>query len=189
MATTQGKPMRADARRNYERLLIEARVAFLERGTDASLEDIARSAGVGIGTLYRHFPDRFALMEAVFQGEVDTLEAEAAALAGAERGPFDALLAWVRAYVTWVGTFRGVATALLHEGRMANCHTQLTSTAEKLVVRAQEAGELHPDATTRDVLRLANAISYAAEKAAQKTPDDVDVADRLLKLAVEGLRR
>ncbi|WP_419997397.1 TetR/AcrR family transcriptional regulator [Streptomyces boninensis] len=188
MATAQGRPMRADARRNYERLLAEARAAFLERGTEASLEDIARAAGVGIGTLYRHFPDRFALMEAVFEGEVAGLEADAALRADGELSAFDALMAWLRGYMTWVTTFRGVATALLNEGRMANCHAQLMSTADGLVQRAREAGELHPDATTRDVLRLANAISYAAEKAATKAPDDTDVAERLLKLAVEGLR-
>lgn len=67
------RPMRADARRNYERLLTEARTAFTEHGTDTSLEDIARRAGVGIGTLYRHFPNCTALMGAVFQGEVDAL--------------------------------------------------------------------------------------------------------------------
>src|SRR5207248_1125477 len=72
-ATHAVRPMRADARRNHERLLTEARTAFLERGTDTSLEDIARRAGVGIGTLYRHFPNRTALMGAVFQGEVDAL--------------------------------------------------------------------------------------------------------------------
>ena len=77
------RPMRADARRNYERLLAEARTAFTEHGTDTSLEDIARRAGVGIGTLYRHFPNRTALMGAVFQGEVEALLAYARELADA----------------------------------------------------------------------------------------------------------
>ncbi|CAM5691902.1 hypothetical protein SANTM175S_07071 [Streptomyces antimycoticus] len=75
------RPMRADARRNYERLLAEARTAFTRHGTDASLEDIARRAGVGIGTLYRHFPNRTALMGAVFQG-ADMRPAGAVAGAG-----------------------------------------------------------------------------------------------------------
>ena len=77
MPTTTGRPMRADARRNYERLLAAARAAFLEHGADASLEDIARRAGVGIGTLYRHFPTRHALQEAVYRGEVESIAAKA----------------------------------------------------------------------------------------------------------------
>ena len=93
------RPMRADARRNYERLLIEARTAFTDHGTDTSLEDIARRAGVGIGTLYRHFPNRTALMGAVFQGEVDALLTHALELADAPQ-PCAALVEWLRAIIT-----------------------------------------------------------------------------------------
>ena len=88
------RPMRADARRNYERLLAEARTAFTRHGTDASLEDIARRAGVGIGTLYRHFPNRTALMGAVFQGEICALLERSRELTKAPR-PCQAMIDWL----------------------------------------------------------------------------------------------
>lgn len=110
--TPEVRPMRADARRNYERLLTEARTAFTEHGTDTSLEDIARRAGVGIGTLYRHFPNRTALMGAVFQGEVDALLTHARELADAPQ-PCAALVEWLRAIITHATTYRGLSRALM----------------------------------------------------------------------------
>src|SRR5881227_1228774 len=100
--------MRADARRNYERLLAAARAAFAEHGVDASLDDIARSAGVGPGTLYRHFPTRHALLEAVLGDAQATLLAEAEKLA-TEPDPDAALLTWMRGLATHSRTFRGLA--------------------------------------------------------------------------------
>src|SRR5215469_2028522 len=98
-ATAPERPMRADARRNYERLLAEAAAAFAERGADdVSLEEIARRACVGIGTLYRHFPTRPALLEAVYKDQVEGLGTLAAKLLTSE-SPGDALAEWVRALV------------------------------------------------------------------------------------------
>lgn len=189
MATVQGRPMRADARRNYERLLNEAAAAFRERGADASLEEIARRAGVGIGTLYRHFPDRFALMGEVFQTQVDVLDAAARTLtAEAGRTPMDVLAAWLRRYVDVANTIRGVAATLMDEGLMLDCKKQLRDTVELLAARARESGELRADVVPEDILRLTSAIAYAAEKAAAKNPDDTGVTDRLLNLALDGLR-
>lgn len=189
MATAQGRPMRADARRNYERLLNEATAAFGERGADASLEEIARRAGVGIGTLYRHFPDRFALMGEVFQTQVDELGVTARALvAEPGRTPVDALAAWMRRYVDVSSTIRGVAATLMEEGLMLDCKKQLLGTVALLVGRAQESGELRADVDPADVLRLTSAIAYAADKASAKHPEDTGVADRLLGLALDGLR-
>lgn len=189
MGTVQGRPMRADARRNYERLLNEAATAFGEHGADASLEEIARRAGVGIGTLYRHFPDRFALMGEVFQTRVDELGETARTLA-AEPGktPMGALTAWMRRYVDLSSTIRGIAGTLMDEGLMVNCKTQLRETVELLAGRARESGELRADVSPDDLLRLTSAIAYAAEKAAAKNPEDTEVADRLLGLALDGLR-
>ncbi|AUH40976.1 TetR/AcrR family transcriptional regulator [Streptomyces sp. CMB-StM0423] len=188
MGTVQGRPMRADARRNYERLLGEAAVAFAERGADASLEEIARRAGVGIGTLYRHFPDRFALMGEVFQTRVDELDAAARALAAEAGTPMGALAAWMRRYVDVSSTIRGIAATLMDEGLMVNCKEQLRETVELLASRARRSGELRADVAPDDLLRLTSAIAYAAEKASAKNPEDTEIADRLLGLALDGLR-
>ncbi len=104
--------LRADARRNYERLLAEARSAFAEHGTDASLEDVARRAGVGIGTLYRHFPNRHALMSAVFEDAVSDLLARSRELL-TDPQPCTALVTWLREIVTHAGEYRGLARALM----------------------------------------------------------------------------
>jgi AcrR family transcriptional regulator len=189
MATAQGRPMRADARRNYERLLDEAAAAFGERGADASLEEIARRAGVGIGTLYRHFPDRFALMGEVFQTQVDELDAAARALAAEPgRTPMAALATWMRRYVDVSSTIRGIAATLMDEGLMLSCKTQLRETVAMLADRARESGELRADVAPDDMLRLTSAVAYAAEKASVKNPEDTGVADRLLGLVLDGLR-
>lgn len=188
MGTVQGLPMRADARRNYERLLGEAAVAFAEHGADASLEEIARRAGVGIGTLYRHFPDRFALMGEVFQTQVDELDAAARALTAEAGTPMGALAAWMRRYVDVSSTIRGIAATLMDEGLMVNCKEQLRETVELLASRARRSGELRADVAPDDLLRLTSAIAYAAEKASAKNPEDKEVADRLLGLTLDGLR-
>src|SRR5215472_6396364 len=106
-------PMRADARRNRERLLAAALAAFAERAADdTSLEEIARRASVGIGTLYRHFPTRQALLEAVYTDQVESLSARAAELLHSE-SPGDALAEWLRAMMKFSSTKRNMTTALL----------------------------------------------------------------------------
>ncbi|HET6857259.1 MAG TPA: helix-turn-helix domain-containing protein [Streptomyces sp.] len=182
------RPMRADARRNYERLLDEARTAFAEHGTDASLEDVARRAGVGIGTLYRHFPNRHALMSAVFQGAVDELLAHSHALADSE-APCTALVTWLRDIVTHAGEYRGLARELMSASRddgsaLARCSTPMREAGERLLVRARESGAVRPDVSIGDLMQLTNAIALAAEQ----TPDDPELADRLLMLTLKGLR-
>src|SRR6266702_4679594 len=100
------RPMRADARRNYQALLSAANAAFIEQGADdASLEEIARRAGVGIGTLYRHFPTRQALLEAVYRDQVEVMSARAEELL-ADAPPGEALVAWLRALVDFGRTKR-----------------------------------------------------------------------------------
>lgn len=191
MATSQAgapaRPMRADARRNYGRLLAEARTAFAEHGTDASLEDVARRAGVGIGTLYRHFPTRHALMSAVFQEAVTSLITRSRELAGAER-PCAALVEWLGAIVTHAGEYRGLAQALMSTCRdessaLARCNTPLREAGSTLLTRAQSSGAVRPDVSIDDLMQLTNAIALAAEQ----SPDDPELADRLLKLTLRGL--
>src|SRR4051812_43676824 len=111
---TVTKPKRADARRNYEKLLAAARDAFTEDGSAASLEDIARRAGVGIGTLYRHFPTRQALLEAVYLDEVDALCHSATAFS--EQEPWEALAAWLHRLVAYVATKQALADELFSQG-------------------------------------------------------------------------
>ncbi|MEU8892452.1 TetR/AcrR family transcriptional regulator [Streptomyces sp. NPDC048442] len=191
--------MRADARRNYDKLLAEAHAAFAAHGTDASLEEIARRAGVGIGTLYRHFPTRYALMSAVFQGAVDQLIARARELAGSP-APCEALVTWLRAIITHAGEYRGLARALMSASgtgpdltpgtdtgcaaAMSACSIPMREAGTALLVRAQQSGAVRPDVPIRDLMQLTNAIALAAEQ----SPDDPELADRLLSLAVRGLR-
>ncbi|MEV8331629.1 helix-turn-helix domain-containing protein [Streptomyces niveus] len=182
------RPMRADARRNYERVLGEARAAFAEHGTDASLEDVARRAGVGIGTLYRHFPTRQALMSAVFQEALADLLDRSRELAGSDR-PCHALVAWLRALITHAGEYRGLSRALMSasydaSSGLTQCSTKLRTAGELLLVRAQMSGDVRADTSIDDLMQLTNAIALAAEQA----PDDPELADRLLTLTLTGLK-
>src|SRR3954447_25013169 len=104
------RPKRADARRNYDALIKAAREAFTERDQSASLEDIARRAGVGIGTLYRHFPTRTDLIQAVYVEEVEALAQSAADVAGEE--PWDALVHWLHGFVGYIATKQALAEEL-----------------------------------------------------------------------------
>lgn len=182
------RALRADARRNHDRLLATARTAFAERGTDTSLEDVARTAGVGIGTLYRHFPTRQALLSAVFQSEVDVLLARSRELLDAEQS-CTALIEWLRAIITHAGLYRGLARALMSasgdaSSALARCSEPMREAGEALLVRAREAGSVRADVTIADLLQLTNAIALAAEQ----SPEDPELADRLLALTYRGLK-
>src|SRR3954454_8965998 len=153
---TLTKPKRADARRNYEKLIGAAREAFTEQGSSASLEDIARRAGVGIGTLYRHFPTRQALLEAVYLDEVDALCQSATALA--EREPWEALAAWLHRMVAYVATKQALADELFSPGAGVEpsraSHERIYGAGEPLLERAQEAGVARRDTDIQDVVKL-----------------------------------
>ena len=179
---TVAKPKRADALRNYEKLLAAAREAFTEQGASASLEDIARRAGVGIGTLYRHFPTRQALLEAVYLGEVDAVCESATALAGEE--PYEALAAWLRRFVAYVATKKALADELFSDGGAAafrTSHDRIFAAGEPLLKRAQEAGAVRADTDITDVIRLIGGIA--------KMPSaDPEQTERVLDVALDGLR-
>ncbi|WP_252375060.1 MULTISPECIES: TetR/AcrR family transcriptional regulator [unclassified Nonomuraea] len=187
--TTTRRAMRADARRNRDRLLAEARTAFLDHGTDASLEDIAARAGVGVGTLYRHFPTREALLEELLRERFDALTAGAQGLAG-HPSPREALIAWTLDFVQTTTVYRGLTaavTATLNDpcsALHASCET-MRGAGTALLTRAQEAGEVRGDITPLEFLALVAGSSWARE---QMAGDDLQ-GDRLLLLLFEGLER
>ncbi len=181
-------PMRADARRNRERLLIAARSAFAEHGADAPLDDIARRAGVGIGTLYRHFPTRLELQEAVFRDQVQAVCAGATDLLNSHE-PGEALALWLRSLTGYIATKRGLSSALMTAlGRdselVSSCSAQMKAAGKDLLVRAQEAGAVRQEADIADLLRLVHAVVLATEQA----PSDDGQRDRLLSFVLDGLR-
>lgn len=175
---------RSDARRNHTRILEVAEAEVAAHGAEASLEQIARTAGVGSATVRRHFPTRQALLEAVFRGQVDALAAQARELAGAA-DPRAALLDWLTALTVYAATARGLATALRHEGEPAAhaCSATMTEAGEPLVRRAAEAGAIGSEVTTADLIALVTGIVLATER--HRNP--AEEAQRLLALAVQGI--
>jgi AcrR family transcriptional regulator len=178
------RPQRADARRNRDRLIIAAREVFAEHGTSASLDDIARRAEVGIGTLYRHFPTRHALLEAVYVDEFEAMAGAAEALAELE--PWDALATWLRQFVRYAATKRALAEEMLAYIEMdaevfKRSRAAINAAGEPLVARAQQAGVVRPDTDFNDICRMVGGI--AAIRAA-----DPEQIDRILELALDGLR-
>src|SRR5580692_10006563 len=177
--------MRADARRSRAKLIEAATIAFAENGADAPLEDIARRAGVGIGTLYRHFPTRTDLQAGVFRSQVDAVCTTADQLIGTV-SPEQAFAGSVRAIAGYLVTKRGLARALIDSlGRdselISVCSLRMSDTVDRLLSYAQGSGVLRPDISAKDVLRLVHGIVMACEQSPQDT-------DRLLDVMLDGLR-
>ncbi|WP_330250916.1 TetR/AcrR family transcriptional regulator [Nocardia sp. NBC_00565] len=184
-APPTGRPMRADARRNYERIVTAAQEAFAEQGPDAPLEEIARRAGVGIGTLYRHFPSREVLIEAVYRSSIEVLSARAHELLESHTA-VEAFEQWLREQVQWVMDNRSLATTMkagMDKGSptFTLCRTLISDAADSLLRAAQESGEIRSDIEPRDLIRLGHGIGVACET----TPD---AAERLLAVTLDGLR-
>lgn len=182
--TQRTRPMRADARRNYEKVIAAARDAFAAGGSATSLEEIARRAGVGIGTLYRHFPNRQALLEAVYAEEVESLCRSASDVADLE--PWDALVAWLRKFVGYMTTKQALAAELLDymdrdSPLFSTCRSAMYTAGEPLLTRAQEAGVARADANLPDVIQMVAGISKI------QTHDPQQVG-RILEIALDGLR-
>jgi AcrR family transcriptional regulator len=182
--TLLARPKRADARRNYEKVLAAAREAFAEGGESTALEEIARRAGVGIGTLYRHFPNRQALLEALYVDEVEEVCRSAAQLDGAD--PWEALNGWFERLIAYVGTKRALAHELLNyldkdAPLFQVCRTALFAAGEPLLKRAQEAGVVRPDAEFSEVMQMVMGIA--------KIPaSDPGQIEHILRIALDGLR-
>jgi len=185
-AATVRKP-RADAIRNRERVLEAAKAVFSAGGPDASLEAVARRAGVGIGTLYRHFPTREALFEAVYRREVQQLSELAEALKS-EADPVDALRRWLRSNVEFVATKKGMSAALAlvvqsSSELMAFSFDRLTKAVGALLDRAVAAGEIRSDISPEDLLRALVGMCYLHDQ-----PGWQKSVVRLLDVFVDGLR-
>jgi len=178
---------RADGQRNRERLLEVAKAAFAEAGPDINLDEIARRAGVGIGTLYRHFPTRDAIVEAVYRREVAQL-ADAATRLLDERPPAAALHEWMRLFVDYIATKKVIASAL---GSIAGGVSELyaasgvriNAATGLLVTRAAAAGEIRADADPADILRALVGFTYF-----NTSPGWEASAHRLIDLLMDGLR-
>jgi AcrR family transcriptional regulator len=178
------RPRRADALRNYEKLVGAAREAFAEGGTATSLEAIARRAGVGIGTLYRNFPSRQDLLEAVYVEEVEALSRSAAELS--ELDPWDALVAWLHRFVGYLGTKQALAEELLaYLDRdcefFRGCRGAFTAAGVPLLERAQAAGVVRPDTDFHTVIQMVSGIA----KIPSAEPERVLA---ILDVALDGLR-
>jgi AcrR family transcriptional regulator len=177
------RPKRADARRNRDRLVEAAREVFTAEGTSAPLEEVARRAGVGIGTLYRHFPTRQALLEAVYVGEVEAMARAAAELA--ELPPWEALSQWLHQYVGFAATKRALTEALLdvdpESDALSACRVALVDAGNALVERAQAAGAVRPDTSFLDIGRMVSGIAVVPTA-------DPEQQERMLSLALDGLR-
>jgi AcrR family transcriptional regulator len=189
LARDQGLPrpaeqLRADARQNRARLISAATAAFAEKGADAPLEDIARRAGVGIGTLYRHFPNRLDLQAAVFRTQVHDVCEQGDALVQTD-APEQAFAAWVRVLAGYLVTKRGLSRALIdavgvESELITSCWITMRETSERLLRSAQRAGAIRSDVTGIDVMRLVHGVAVSSEK-------DPDRIGLLLSVMLDGL--
>ncbi|MFD0259300.1 TetR/AcrR family transcriptional regulator [Kitasatospora indigofera] len=185
----QPPAMRADARRNHDRIVAAAGAVIAEHGAEASLEQIARHAGVGSATLHRHFPTRQALLETVFKGRVEALCAKAQDLLPGP-DPAAALITWLRAVGAHAVANRGLGASLMQGARDADpalgstCHAMIVDAGDALLARARQADAVRPEVTTTQLLKLVSAIALATER----EPDGPAEADRLLSLAIDGVR-
>jgi AcrR family transcriptional regulator len=187
VTATGARPLRADAQRNRDRLLDAAVRAFSQDQPDVTLDAIAKDAGVGIGTLYRHFPTREALIEAAYRSELDRL-CDAVDGLLKDLPPDEATRAWMDRFVDYMTTKRGMADALravIASGGNPYAHSRdrLISAITTLLGQAAAAGTVRSDVDPADVLTSLSGVSLAAGEPAQR-----DQARRLLDLLMDGLR-
>jgi AcrR family transcriptional regulator len=181
---TPGVPIRADGRRSHEHLLAAAQVAFAEQGTDASLREVARRAGVSIATLYRHFPTREALLEALLRQAFEALYSLAADLLAAS-DPGQALVTWIRELAAASTRYDGVPAAVMGALRdpdstlHASC-AGLRAAAGALLTRAQRSGRIRADLRVDELLATVYGVAWSARQAP-------GAGDRFLELLVDGL--
>jgi AcrR family transcriptional regulator len=184
---TPARRPRSDSRRNRERVLEAAKAVFATQGPTGSLDAVARHAGVGIGTLYRHFPTRHALFEAVYRREVEQL-VELAERLGTQAPPLAALRQWMRANVAFVATKKGMSAALavaVHASSDLTAYSmvRLSGALEPLIRRGRDAGEIRDDIDAEDILRTIVGLCYVHDK-----PGWQDHVLRLVDVFADGMR-
>ncbi|TDC09541.1 TetR/AcrR family transcriptional regulator [Streptomyces sp. 8K308] len=188
MTTTHGhvpalRPRRTDARLNRERLIAAAQEVFAEAGPEASLNEVARRAGVGPGTLYRHFPNRSALLTAVLRDRIETLCGLAETLLPSESAD-DALTQWLRAFLLHARVNQGLGGALMVEEPVAlelDCHRLILDAAADLLAQAQQRGTARADLTADDLVHLVVGIALSTARS-----HDAEQPDRLLTLVLDA---
>jgi AcrR family transcriptional regulator len=179
------RPKRADARRNYDKVLAAAREAFAEGGESTALEEIARRAGVGIGTLYRNFPNRQALLETLYLEEVEGI----CRMAEEQResaDPWEALTSWFERFIGYIATKQALAAELTNyldrdAQLFKSSRAALWAAGEPLLTRAQEAGLVRPDAEIGDVMHMVMGIAKVPAADPRQT-------EHIVRIALDGLR-
>jgi AcrR family transcriptional regulator len=182
------RPLRSDAERNRRRILAAAAEVFAERGLDVPLDDIAAAAGVGVGTVYRRFADREALIEALFEDKIEEV-VESVRKALEVEDPWDAFETFMRAVCRMQAEDRGLKEALLARDRgrerVARARERIAPIAGRIVRRAKEAGVLRPDLGVYDVPLMHFTIGSVAERTRDMAPD---YWERMLTILLDGLR-
>ncbi|HEX6347067.1 TetR/AcrR family transcriptional regulator [Umezawaea sp.] len=187
MPDSEAKPLRADAQRNRDRLVASAFRLFVEQGLDATVDTIAKDAGVGMGTLYRHFPTREALIEAAYRSRLDEV-CDAAAELVATVSPEEALRTWMDRFLDYISTKRGLKDALhavISSGGNPFAHSRrrLHDALATLLAATAAAGVTKPGVNAGDVLLSLSGVSLAAGE-----PEQREQAGRMLDLLLDGLR-
>lgn len=183
--TSTVRPLRADARQNYERLVAAATDAISELGPNVSLEEVAKRAGVGIGTLYRHFPNRQALLEAVYRDQVNVNCVRGRELL-ATTPPAEALPLWLHSCLTYNLSMRGLKEALMAgevSPQTSDCKAMMHAVGGELLARAQEVGAVRRDLEVSDLLRLVHSIALMVEPGAEGAAR----AERVFEVMIAGL--
>ena len=182
------RPLRRDAERNRQRILTAAAEVFTQRGLDATLDDVARQAGVGVGTVYRRFPDKESLVAELFQDRIDAMVAVAEDACAAP-DPWNALVSFLEYAAASMAGDLGLRQMMMFatygKDRVAYAREQMRPVVGKLVERAQAAGALRPDFSATDVPLIAFMLASAAEYAGPVQPD---VWRRYLTMIIDGMR-
>jgi AcrR family transcriptional regulator len=182
------KPLRADAQRNYDKIVETARAMFRERGADASLDEIAKRAGVGPGTLYRHFPTRDALIDAVMRDWTDRINADADEAAASDLPPREALAGWFSRFVENVGIYHGAAAKVMaamdDESSPIYRKCQVLVAANKKVLdSAQDKDALRDGVDAREVMRIVSGIATVVDQSGISADD----AEAMLAIVLDGI--
>jgi AcrR family transcriptional regulator len=163
------RPLRADAQRNFDKIVSAAREVFRERGAEGSLDEIAKRAGVGPGTLYRHFPTRDALIDAVMRDWADRINAESEEIATSDLSAREALASWFSKFVENVGIYHGAAAKVMSamddpaSPIYRKCQV-LVAANEKVLARARDSGALRPGVDAREVMRIVSGVATVVDQ-------------------------